>query len=126
MFNCLKRHRLFNCGQGYKSTGLIDEIAESAAKSLSGRTKSLHNLHDDADDLIYNLEYSYPKIIIEDYLTEATKQALLYCFDRKIVSTLKCPTYFYEYLTHVISSWFDLPFQFSNLVDQSSLIRIEM
>lgn len=103
--SCMVRHRLFHCGGAYENSGIVEKIAESVAKRFSATIKTRENLRVEVENLIIKLKYFYKNIPI-DYVVDATEEALLYCSNQRIASTLECPAYSMEFFQYVSLAWF--------------------
>lgn len=81
-----------------------DELRFSQNKTLISHKRT--NIDKIAQNTVSAFLTSYPEFPV-DYVTEATKEVVLYCSNEKIKSTLECPFYNYRFLEAAILAWFD-------------------
>lgn len=118
---CMSHHRLFRCNQFYESEGTIGEIAESVAKKFSGKVKTTDSIGDEVKDLVYSLSHS-PRALPPAYIVQATKEAALFCSDKKILSTLDCPHNIFSFIVQIIRAFFGQPFEYEGIPHGPELV----
>lgn len=88
---------------------MVEKIAESAAKSLTGKTETKQSVKSVTDKLINEFKFFYKEY---NFLREATEQAILYCSEEKIMSTSDCPFYFYRYFLQFLDISLGKPYHY--------------